>query len=130
MIRLRYEPGDDGGITAPIIQCDHCQEEITDCRAAILLWLSENPSETYQVHKGNCDRRFEDGYAREHGLPFVHFPWMSLDRFLDCLTHNAGLSAALRARKERAQLIQTLRRRGKRSAVHKPGIVDRGLNYD
>jgi hypothetical protein len=95
MLEMRYVPNADGGITAPIIVCDHCREEITNCRAANLLWLYEEPQRQYHVHKA-CDRAFESALARERGKDWLLVPWIPLDRFLDYIGHNAGLGSARR----------------------------------
>jgi hypothetical protein len=112
LIEMRHESGDDGGVTAPIVTCDSCREEITDCRSANLLWLREEPARQYHTHK-SCNRRLESSLARSRGREYLHFLWMPLDHFLDFVGHNAGLRQARAARREREALTSYMRRKAR-----------------
>jgi hypothetical protein len=115
MFEMRHKPGPEGGITAPLIVCDFCREEITDCRVGNLLWLPDEREQQYHVHK-RCNRDFEARAAASRGEKWLHFLWMPLDNFLDFIGHNAGLSQAQKARQAREALMYSIRRKARTSA--------------
>jgi len=86
MFEMRHEPGSDGGITAPIIVCDFCEEEITECRAANLLWLHENPGQQYHTHK-TCNRQLEQRLVASYGKPIFFSP--------GCLSIDSSITSAI-----------------------------------
>jgi hypothetical protein len=104
MIRMSHERGEDEWITSPIIVCDFCREEITDCAEANLLWIPAEPDQQYHTHK-RCNHQFESLLPRLRGQEWLQFYWMPLEDFLDFVGHNTRFDTSKQARKQREALM-------------------------